>query len=119
MDKIAEFFSGNLNLTWIDGLIVAAICAFDEWIIKKLIFKGDEKYKTIYTFAPIVLGAIVYFVMALIAKTPALTGLLNGIAIGLASMGSYDVIIRIIKGKGVSSVKEIGTEIADEVGKKK
>ena len=109
---------GNLNLTWFDGIIVALICAFDEWIIKKLIFKGNEKYKKVYTYAPIVLAAIVYLIIALVQKTPWMNGLLKGIGVGLGAMGSYDAIITIVKTKGIGAVKDIGEEVAETVDKK-
>lgn len=109
-----ELFA-NLNLTWIDGIIVALICLFDEYIIKKLICKSDEKWKAIYTYAPIVLGAIVYIIIALVNKTPWLAGMVKGIGIGLGTMGSYDAIMTIIKTKGVSDIKEIGDEVAKKV----
>lgn len=116
---------GSLNLTWIDGLIVGLIVAFVEFVIKMLICKSDPKYKAIYTYTPIVLAAVVYLVIALIQKTPWLTGLGRGVLIGLGTMGSYDAIIliikkvwQLIKTKGLASVKEIGDEIAKTVEKK-
>ena len=109
---------GNLNLTWVDGLIVALICAIDEWVIKKWICKGDEKYKAIYTYAPIVLATIVFFVIALVQHLPWYSGLIKGISIGLATMGSYDAIITIIKKKGIGGVAEIGKDVAEEIEKK-
>lgn len=109
----------NLNLTWIDGIIVALICLFDEYIIKKLICKSDEKYKMIYTLAPVVLGAIVYLVIALIGSaSPWYVGLIKGLAVGLGTMGSYDAIMAIIKTKGINGIKEIGEDVAKEVEKK-
>lgn len=108
----------SMNLSWIDGIIIAIICAIDEWVIKKWICKGDSKYKAIYTFAPIVMSIIVFIAYAIVAKQPWYEGLLKGVAIGVATMGSYDAIITIIKSDGVAKVKEIGEEVAKEVEKK-
>lgn len=116
---------GNLNLTWVDGLIVGFIVLFVEFVIKKWICKSNPKYKAIYTYSPIVLSAVVYLVLALVQKTPWANGLFRGVAIGLGTMGSYDAIVLIlkkiwelIKTKGFASVKEIGDEIANTVEKK-
>ncbi len=109
----------GLSLTWFDGLMVALICAIDEWVIKKWICKGDAKYKYVYTFAPIVLSVIAFVVIAIINKTPWTEGLLKGVAIGVATMGSYDAVITIIKGKGVADLKDIGEEVAKTVDKTK
>ena len=106
------------GLTYVDGIIVGLICLFVEFVIKKWICKSDVKYKKLYTYSPIALGAIVYTVIALIAKTPWSAGLIKGITIGLGTMGSYDAIITIIKNKGVSDVKGIGEDIAHQVEKK-
>lgn len=106
-----------MELSWIDGIIVLLICLFDEFIIKKLIFKGDEKYKLVYRYAPIVLGAIVYLIMGIVNKTGWIPGLVTGVGIGLGAMGSYDAIIKIFKTQGISSVKEIGEEVAKTVKK--
>ena len=109
---------GSLNLTWFDGIVIALICAIDEWIVKKWLCKGDEKYKALYTFLPIVLATVVFLLVAIVQKTPWTAGLVKGISIGLATMGSYDAIIAIIKAKGIGGVKEIGTDVAKEVEKK-
>jgi len=109
---------GSLNLTWVDGIIVIGIVLFVEFVIKKWICKGDNKYKAIYTFAPIVLGAIAYLIIALIEKNPWYTGLLKGVGVGLGTMGSYDAIKAIIYTKGVNDVKAIGEEVAQTVDKK-
>ena len=106
------------TLTWVDGIIVAVICAIDEWVIKKWICKGNEKYRLVYTFAPIVLAIIAYIVYALVTKGSWSEGLIKGLGIGFSAMASYDAIIAIIKQKGVSGVKEIGEDVANTVGNK-
>ena len=109
---------GSLNLTWFDGIIVALICAIDEWIVKKLICKGDEKYKALYTYFPIVMAVIAYVVISLVQHTPWYAGLIKGLGIGLGAMGSYDAIITIIKTEGIGGVNKIGEDVATEVEKK-
>ena len=109
---------GNLNLTWVDGLIIGLVCLFVEYPVKKWICKSDEKYKALYTFLPSVLCAVVYLVVSLITKQPWLSGLLKGVTIGFSTMGCYDTIIALIKKDGLSSIEKIGLEIADTVDKK-
>ena len=67
------------NLTGWDFFVAFCIVAFDEYIIKKLICKGNEKYKAIYTYAPLVLGVAAYIVMALIGHTEILNAILHGL----------------------------------------
>ncbi len=97
---------------------MAAIVAFVEWPLKTWIFKKNDKYKLVYTYAPVVLSIVVYLVMALVQKTDILPGVIHGVGIGLAAMGSYDAILKIIKNKGSSGLKELGEEIKKEVESK-
>lgn len=118
-----ELFKSAANLfieqlSVIDFFIAGLIVAFDEYIIKKGFCKGNEKYKAIYLFAPIVLGGVGYLVYSLVVGSPWLTGLLHGLLVGFTSMGFYDVILRIFTSKGASGVKEIGEAIREEVKKK-
>ena len=107
------------NLTIWDGIIIAAICAFDEWIIKKLICKGDKKFVLLYTLAPFVLSIITYIVIALINHNPWSSELVKGISVGALAMASYDTIIAIIKQKGITGVADIGQAVVDEISTKK
>lgn len=107
------------ELTAWDFFIAFLIVAFDEYIIKKLILRGNEKYKAIYTYAPILLGVIVYLAMAFFAKGDILNGCIHGLLVGLTAMGSYDVILRIGKEKGIASAEAIGESIKEEVEKEK
>lgn len=107
------------NLTGWDFFVAFCIVAFDEYIIKKLICKSNEKYKWVYTYAPIVLGVATYIVMALIGKTDVLAGLLHGLLVGFTAMGSYDVILRVGRENALKGIEEIGEAIKEAVEDKK
>ena len=111
---------GKIEITIFDAIILAVCVAIVEWPIKKWIFKKNEKYKLLYTYAPTVLMAIAYLIIALIQKTPVFTEVLKGFSIGLASMGSYDFIVNLLQNKGASSYTEIGEAIKEKLeGKEK
>lgn len=90
-----------------DFVIALGIVLFDEYIIKKLIFKSNEKYKLVYKFAPIVLGAVFYLVCALVTKEVWYMGLLHGAIVGFASMGCYDAILK----RGTKELKDDATNL--------
>ena len=112
---LEKFFVGKL--TTIDFFVAFVIVAVDEYIIKKAILKGNEKYKTIYTFAPLALGLIGYLVYFLVSGQVWYMGLLQGLMVGLTSMGSYDVILRIGKSNVDKGMTEIGKAVEEEVKK--
>jgi len=95
------------TLTGWDFLIAGLIVFFIEYPIKTWICKGSEKLAWLYNkVLPVVLGVGVYIVMALIQGTPWLNGALHGGVVGLASMGSYDLILKTMKEQGNKSAKE-------------
>lgn len=98
-------------------IIVIAVVAIVE-LAKKFIFKDQEKYKLIYTVAPIVLCALAYLVLALIQKTDVWTAIVTGGTLGFTCMGSYDIIAAIIKQWKDKSPREIAKEVEDVIGKK-
>ena len=112
---LEKFFVGKL--TTIDFFVAFVIVAVDEYIIKKAILKGNEKYKVIYTFAPIVLGLITYLVCFLVKGQVWYMGLLQGLMVGLTAMGSYDVILRIGKNNVDKTIVDIGKAVEEEVKK--
>lgn len=103
------------NLTGWDFFVAFCIVAFDEYIIKKLICKGNEKYKAIYTYAPLVLGVAAYIVMALIGHTEILSAILHGLLVGFTAMGSYDVILRVGRENVVKGIEDTGEAIKEAV----
>jgi hypothetical protein len=103
------------NLTGWDFFIAFCIVAFDEYIIKKLICKGNEKYKAIYTYAPLVLGLATYLVMALIGHTDILSAILHGILVGFTAMGSYDVILRVGRDNALKGIEQTGEAVKEAV----
>lgn len=109
---------GNINFTGLDALIAGLIVLFDEFIIKRLIFKKSEKYALVYRYAPIVLGVITYIVMALIQKAPVWNNVMLGFAVGLGAMGSYDAILKLLTEKGVEGIKAIIDAILELLKKK-
>ena len=108
------------NLTGWDFFVAFCIVAFDEYIIKKFICKGNVKYKAIYTYAPLVLGVAAYIVMALIGHTEILSAIMHGLLVGFTAMGSYDVILRVGKENAVKGIEDTGKAIKEAVeGEKK
>ncbi len=103
------------NLPGWDFFVAFCIVAFDEWIIKKLICKGNEKYKAVYTYAPLVLGVAVYVVLALIGHTDILNSILHGLLVGFTAMGSYDVILRVGTQNAVKGIEDTGEAIKEAV----
>lgn len=99
------------------AIIVIVVVAIVE-LVKKYIFKDQKQYKLIYTFAPVVLCAVAFIVMALIQKTDVLTALGTGAALGLTTMGSYDAIAAVLKGWKDKSPREIAQEVEEIIGKK-
>lgn len=99
-------------------IVVIAVVAIVE-LAKKFIFKGQEKYKLFYTFAPIVLCAIAFVVLAIINKTDIWTALAAGASLGFTCMGSYDAIATILKGWKTKSPEEIAKEVEEVIGQKK
>lgn len=106
------------KLTGWDGIIIAAIIALMEWVIKPLFKNADEKtWKIVCKVAPVVLGALVYLVIALIQKGNILNSVLHGLFVGLSAMGSYDAVVRTIKEKGITAAKDINDAVIDAVKK--
>lgn len=98
-------------------IVVIAVVAIVE-LAKKFIFKSQEKYKLIYTFAPVVLCAIAFVVIALIQKTDVWAALATGASLGLTAMGSYDAIVAVLRGWKDKSPTEIAKEVEDIIGNK-
>lgn len=112
---LEKFFVGRL--TTMDFFAAFIIVALDEYVIKKTILKSNEKYKAVYTFAPLALGLVIYVVYFLSHGMVWYNGVLQGLMVGLTAMGSYDVILRIGKGKVDKGMDEIGKAIEEEVKK--
>ena len=100
-----------------DFLIALGIVFFDEYPIKTWIFKGAEKFNKLYKYAPIVIGAIVYLIIALVLKEPIGTGLFHGATVGFAAMGYYDAILKRGKKEIGTDVKELNEAIEEEMKK--
>lgn len=99
-------------------IVLGAAVALTE-LAKILIFKKDPKYKAIYTFAPVVLCAIGYLVVALIYKQPVWASIVTGAVLGFTSMGSYDAIATILSGWKTKTPTEIAQEIGNVIDGKK
>jgi len=99
-------------------VIVVIVCVAIVELAKKLIFKDNPKYKLVYTFAPVVLCAIAFVVIALVQKTDVWTSLAAGASLGLTCMGSYDAIAAVLKSWKTKSPEEIAKEVEDIIGKK-
>lgn len=85
------------------GLIVLAV----EYCIKPLFRSTSEKTQNIVNkLSPIVLGAVIYLLLAVIQKGTWYTSLAHGLLVGLTSMGSYDVILKTMKDSGLKSVTD-------------
>lgn len=97
-------------------IVVIAVVAVVE-LAKKFIFKSQEKYKLVYTFAPVVLCAIAFVVIALIQKTDVWAQLAVGASLGLTSMGSYDALAAILKSWKTKSPEEIAREVGEIINK--
>lgn len=99
-------------------VIVVIACVAIVELAKKFIFKDDKKYKLVYTFAPLVLCAIAFAVIALIQKTDMWTSLAAGASLGLTCMGSYDAIAAVLKSWKDKSPAEIAKEVEEILGNK-
>lgn len=97
-------------------IVVIAVVAVVE-LAKKLIFKSQEKYKLVYTFAPVVLCAIAFVAIALIQKTDVWAQLAVGASLGLTCMGSYDALAAILKSWKTKSPEEIAREVGEIINK--
>jgi len=97
-------------------IVVIAVVAVVE-LAKKFIFKSQEKYKLVYTFAPVVLSAIAFVVIALIQKTDVWAQLAVGASLGLTCMGSYDALAAILKSWKTKSPEEIAREVGEIINK--
>ena len=102
----------------INVVVVIAVVAIVE-LAKKFVFKDDPKYKLIYTFAPVVLCAIAYVIIALVQKTDVWASLALGASLGLTCMGSYDALAAIIRSWKTKSPAEIAQEVGEIIGNKK
>lgn len=99
-------------------VIVVIACVAIVELAKKFIFKDDKKYKLVYTFAPVVLCAIAFAMIALIQKTDMWTSLAAGASLGLTCMGSYDAIAAVLKSWKDKSPAEIAKEVEEILGNK-
>lgn len=99
-------------------IIVIAVVAIVQFI-KNVICKGDEKYKMLYTFAPVVLCALAFVIMALIQKTDVWTALLAGGSLGFTCMGSYDALVAILSGWKDKTPNEMVKEVEEVIGPSK
>lgn len=97
--------------------VVIVVVAVTEFV-KKVILKDDKKYNLIYTFAPVVLCAIAFVVIALIQKTDVWTALAAGATLGLTCMGSYDALAAIIHKWKDKSPAEIAKEVDEIINRK-
>lgn len=100
-----------------DFIIALGIVLFDEYPIKTWIFKGNEKFKKLYKYLPIALGAIVYLIIALVTKNQWYMGLFHGAIVGFASMGCYDAILKRGKNEISSDVTNLNKAIEEEMKK--
>ena len=115
MDELIKLAVSKMS-GW-DFIIAFLIVLFDEYPIKTWIFKGAEKFKKLYKFAPIVIGAIVYLIIALVTKEQWYFGLLHGAIVGFASMGCYDAILKRGKSEVTSDVENLNKAIEEEMKK--
>lgn len=115
MEAIVDYAVSHMS-GW-DFILAFALVLIDEYPIKKIIFKSNEKYKMVYKLAPIVLGTLAYLVYALVTKSTWYMGAYHGAMIGLCSMGCYDVILKTGKEKGMKGLEEINNAIKEEVNK--
>lgn len=105
------------QMTGWDFIIALLIVLFDEYVIKTLIFKKNEKFKLLYKYAPIVIGAIVYLIIAFATKGVWYVGLFHGAIVGFASMGCYDAILKRGKKEITSDVSNLNKAIEEEMKK--
>ena len=105
------------KMTGWDFIIAFGIVLFDEYPIKTWIFKGAEKFKKLYKYAPIAIGAVVYLVIALITKEQWYLGLFHGAIVGFASMGFYDAILKRGKQEVTSGIQNLNKAIEEEMKK--
>jgi hypothetical protein len=102
-----------------DFLIAGFIVLFVEFPIKTWICKKSENLWWLYKWAPVVLGAITYVVMALIQGTPWLTGAVHGLGVGFAAMGEYDLILKTMKQQGLKSATDMNEAVKKAIEEKK
>ena len=115
MDELLKFAIDKMT-GW-DFIIAFVIVLIDEYPIKTWIFKGDMKYKLLYKFIPIAIGAIIYLVYAIVTKNVWYLGLFHGALVGFASMGCYDAILKRGKKEGMQSLENINEAIKEEIKK--
>lgn len=96
-------------------IIVIATVAIVQFV-KKVLCKDDPKFKPLYIFAPIVLCAVAFVLVALIQKTDVWSALLAGATLGITCMGSYDVLVAILSGWKDKTPNEIVQEVQEVIG---
>jgi len=108
------------TLTGWDFLVAGLIVLFTEFVIKPLFKNTSEKTQNIVMkVAPVLLGGIVYLVLALVSKSATWhAGLIHGAAVGLAAMGSYDLILKTIKEAGMKGLKDTNEALKEAITKK-
>lgn len=102
-----------------DFLIAGLIVLFVEFPVKTWICKGSEKLAWLYKGLPVVIGVAGYLILALVQGTPWLNGALHGLGVGLAAMGSYDLILKTMKEQGVKSAAETNEALKKAIEGKK
>ena len=115
MDELIKLAVSKMS-GW-DFIIAFLIVLFDEYPIKTWIFKGAEKFKALYKYIPIPIGAIVYLVIAFITKEPWYVGVLHGAVVGFAAMGCYDAILKRGKKELTTDVNNLNKAIEEEMKK--
>lgn len=117
MENIVTLFAEKLT-GW-DFLFAGIIVLIVEYGVKLIFKNADEKtWNIVVKVAPIVLGVILYIVIALIQKNNVLNSILHGLFVGLTAMGSYDLILKTVKESGVKSVSDVNTSIKDALENK-
>ena len=107
-----ELLSGQLS-GW-DFLIAGLIVMFVEFVVK-LIFKQ----KAVTKIAPIVLGAVVYLVLGFINGGVWYSQIFHGLIVGLAAMGSYDLLLKTMKEGLTADAKDLNEKAKSAIIDKK
>lgn len=102
------------RLTGWDFLVAGIIVLFTEYVIKN-IFKDGEKFKFIWKLAPVVIGAVVYVVLAFAQKGVWYTALAHGLFVGLTAMGSYDILLKTMKESAIKSVEDANNKAKEAI----
>ena len=107
----AEIISNIVKASVVIGAVVVTE------IIKKYVFKDDKKYILAYTAIPVVLCGLAFLVIALIQKTDVWEAVMAGGSLGLSVMGSYDILVAIIKTWKNKTPTELVKEVSEVINK--